>query len=45
MPDPALQSQARQVAAPVQDDGLRAALEMLAQNILTRRKAKEGKTP
>ena len=42
-PDPALQAEARAVAAPVRDDALRAALEALAQNILTRRKATEGK--
>lgn len=44
-PDPALQAQARAVAAPVHDDALRAALEALAQNILTRRKATEGRKP
>ncbi len=43
VPDPALQAEAKAVAAPVQDDGLRNALEALAQNILTRRKAMEGK--
>lgn len=43
LPDPALQAEARAVAAPVRDDGLRSALEALAQNILTRRKANEGK--
>jgi hypothetical protein len=37
--DPALQAEARAVAAPVHDETLRAALEALAQNILTRRKA------
>ena len=37
--DPALQAEARAVAAPVHDETLRAALETLAQNILTRRKA------
>lgn len=42
-PDPALQAEARAVAAPVKDDALRNALEALAQNILTRRKATEGK--
>ena len=36
--DPALQAEARAVAAPVHDETLRAALEALAQNILTRRK-------
>ena len=35
--DPALQAEARAVAAPVHDEGLRSALEALAQNILTRR--------
>ena len=40
--DPALVAEAASVAAPIHDDGLRAALEALAQNILTRRKAKEG---
>ena len=44
-PDPALEAEAAQVAAPVHDDALRAALEALAQNILTRRKAKESQTP
>ena len=43
--DPALQAEAKAVAAPVKDDGLRSALEALAQNILTRRKATEGKKP
>ena len=43
--DPGLQAEARAVAAPVKDDGLRSALEALAQNILTRRKATEGKKP
>lgn len=37
-------AEAARVAAPVQDDTLRAALEALAQNILTRRKATEGST-
>jgi hypothetical protein len=36
--DPALQAEARAVAAPVHDETLRAALEALAQNILNRRK-------
>ena len=45
VPDPAVQAEARAVAAPVRDDGLRAALEALAQNILTRRKATEGNKP
>ena len=43
--DPALQAEARAVAAPVHDETLRAALEALAQNILTRRKATEGRKP
>jgi hypothetical protein len=43
--DPALLAEARDVAAPVHDDTLRAALEALAQNILTRRKAQKGQTP
>ena len=42
-PDPTLQAEAARTAAPVHDDALRAALESLAQNILTRRKAKESK--
>jgi hypothetical protein len=37
-PDPAIIVQAAETAAPVQDAGLRAALEALAQNILTRRR-------
>ncbi|MES2969863.1 MAG: DciA family protein [Pseudomonadota bacterium] len=37
-PDPAIMAQAAETAAPVQDAGLRAALEALAQNILTRRR-------
>lgn len=40
-PDPALEAQARAAAVGVGDDGLRAALERLGQNILTRRKAAE----
>lgn len=35
-PDPAVQAQARAVAEQVADPGLRSALELLAQNILTR---------
>ena len=42
-PDPTLVVEARQKAAGVTDDGLRAALERLGQNILTRRKAEEEK--
>ena len=41
-PDPVLQAEAARTAAPIKDEGLRAALEALAQNILTRRKSKEG---
>lgn len=41
-PDPALLAEAARTAAPIHDDGLRQALEALAQNILTRRKSKEG---
>lgn len=41
-PDPALQAEAARTAAPIHDEGLRAALEALAQNIFTRRKSKEG---
>jgi hypothetical protein len=41
-PDPALQAEAARTAAPIKDEGLRTALEALAQNILTRRKSKEG---
>jgi hypothetical protein len=41
-PDPALVAQAAGVAAPIRDQGLRSALEALAQNILTRQKSKEG---
>lgn len=42
-PDPALEAEARARAEGVADDGLRAALERLGQNILTRRKAAEDK--
>ena len=40
-PDPAIVADALRTAAPIQDDGLRSALEALAQNILTRRKSKD----
>jgi hypothetical protein len=40
--DPAAQAQAAEVAAPIRDEGLRQALEALAQNILTRRKTKDS---
>lgn len=42
-PDPALEAEARANAEGVADEGLRAALERLGQNILTRRKAAEDK--
>ena len=41
-PSPAIKQEATSLAAPVKDDALRAALESLAQNFLTRRKPKEG---
>ncbi|MGL6210627.1 MAG: DUF721 domain-containing protein [Paracoccaceae bacterium] len=41
-PDPNLIAEAAAVAAPVQDAGLRGALELLAQNVLNRRKTTEG---
>lgn len=41
-PDPAIVAHARQIAAPIKDDGLRQALETFAQNILTRQIPKEG---
>jgi hypothetical protein len=37
-PDPALQQQAAAAAEPVSDEGLRGALERLAQNVLTKNK-------
>lgn len=43
-PDPGLVAQAHDLAAPVQDDGLRAALETLGRNILTRQNPKKGPT-
>lgn len=42
-PDPALEAEARARAEGVADEGLRAALERLGQNILTRRKTAEDK--
>lgn len=43
-PEPmAISTEAAAVAAPVQDAGLRSALEALAQNILNRRKTTEGR--
>ena len=41
-PDPALVAQAAETASAVGDPGLRAALERLAQNVLSRRKAERG---
>jgi hypothetical protein len=41
-PDPAVLAKAAETAAPVKDPDLRAALEAMAQNILTRRNSKEG---
>ena len=41
-PDPALLAKAAETAAPVKDPDLRAALEAMAQNILTRPNSKEG---
>ncbi|MFT4150992.1 MAG: DUF721 domain-containing protein [Paracoccaceae bacterium] len=38
-PDPQIVAQAAETAAPIRDDALRAALERLAQNILTRKKS------
>ncbi len=37
-PDPATRAAAAEVAAPVEDEGLRAALEALGRNVLTRQK-------
>lgn len=39
--DPAIIARAQETAAPIQDQGLRSALELLAQNILKSRKSKE----
>lgn len=44
-PDAATAAEAHRTAAPIRDEGLRAALEALAQNVLTRRKSKEGSSP
>jgi len=41
--DPAIRAEACATAAPIHDAGLRSALEALAENILNRRKSKEGK--
>jgi hypothetical protein len=43
-PDPAKLAETRALAQPIANDGLRGALELLAQNILTRRTLKEGPT-
>jgi hypothetical protein len=43
-PDPAVLAKAQETAHDVADDGLRAALERLAQNILSRRKVEKDKT-
>lgn len=40
--DPAILAEAARTTAPIQNDALRQALEALGQNILTRRKFKEG---
>ncbi|MBV0913644.1 DUF721 domain-containing protein [Rhodobacteraceae bacterium ASV31] len=40
-PDPEVTETARAAVAPVRDEGLRAALEALGQNVLSRSKAKE----
>lgn len=39
--DPKVQTEARQMAAPVGDDGLRDALEKLANNVLSKAKSKD----
>lgn len=41
-PNPETQAKARDTAAPVKDDGLRAALEALGQNILSRQETRKG---
>lgn len=41
--DPAIKAEASETASVVSDPGLRAALEMLAENILNRRKTTEGR--
>jgi hypothetical protein len=41
-PDPAVLAEAARTVAPIQNESLRAALEALGQNILNRRKSKEG---
>lgn len=43
-PDPALHRAAVETAAPVRDEGLRAALELLAQNVLTKNRTKERRS-
>ena len=44
-PDPAIQAEAAQMAAPVHDQALRSALETLTHNFLSRHKANESKLP
>ncbi|MDB5664478.1 DUF721 domain-containing protein [Cypionkella sp.] len=41
-PDPAILAEVARTAAPIQNDDLRQALERLGQNVLNRRKSKEG---
>lgn len=41
-PDPVVVAKAHDLAAPVQDDSLRAALELLGKNVLTRRNPLKG---
>lgn len=41
-PSPAIKEEAMRTAAPVRDDSLRQALEILTQNFLTRQKSKES---
>lgn len=44
-PDPKIAQEAQRTAAPVSDDGLRAALEDLGRNVLSRNRAKERQKP
>ncbi|MEI2688054.1 MAG: DUF721 domain-containing protein [Cypionkella sp.] len=41
-PDPQIVAEAARTAAPIRDDGLRKALEAMAQNVLTRNNPKKG---
>ncbi|WP_227754211.1 DUF721 domain-containing protein [Stagnihabitans tardus] len=43
-PDPVVVEKAQDLAAPVHDEGLRSALELLGRNILTRRNPQKGPT-